>query len=190
MNSFTKEMWQDLYRLMLCLGSSEREDVLYEQIEDGELGEDGITEEMAMAGISWWDDNETLVKEFAHLFIVSLKRTAIENNLRIGDLLDWELRSWKDFISESFGCNWGNEENFEYFFDYAIKQSLGFNTGSQEGEDSQGARGIEISPAEWITMTKLFECWWKRKDVFEIFTQVHEKTIEGRKLVNSGTSLA
>lgn len=54
MNSFTREMWQDLYRFMLCLGSAEREDVLYEQIEAGELGEDGITEEMAMAGITWW----------------------------------------------------------------------------------------------------------------------------------------
>ena len=185
MNSFTKEMWQDLYRLMLCLGSAEREDVLYEQIEDGELGEDGITEEMAMAGIAWWDDNEALVKEFAHLFIVSLERTAMENSLSIGELLDWKLRSWKDFISETFLIFLDKPDNFEYFFDYAVKQSLGFNTGSQEGEDSQGARGIEISPVEWITMTKLFEYWWKQEDVSEIFMQVHEKTIEGRKLVKS-----
>ena len=185
MNSFTKEMWQDLYRLMLCLGSAEREDVLYEQIEDGELGEDGITEEMAMAGIAWWDDNEALVKEFAHLFIVSLERTAMENSLSIGELLDWKLRSWKDFISETFLIFLNKPDNFEYFFDYAVKQSLGFNTGSQEGEDSQGARGIEISPTEWVTLNELFEYWWKRVDIFEIFTQVHEKTVDGRNLVNT-----
>jgi len=143
-------MWQDLYRLMLCLGSAERQSVLLDRIndEDEELEEDGVTEEIANAGISWWDDNETLMKEFAHLFITSLEGTAVENNLTKGDLLDWELRSWKDFTSEIFECDWGNDENFEYFFDYAVKQSLGFNTGAQEGEDSQCARGIEISPAE------------------------------------------
>ena len=60
MNSFTREMWQDLYRLMLCLGSAEREEVLFDQIENETLDSDVITEEIAVAGISWWDDNEAL----------------------------------------------------------------------------------------------------------------------------------
>jgi len=188
-SSFTKEMWQDLNRLMLCLGSTDREEVLFAQIENEELEADVITEEIAVAGISWWDDNEALIMEFAHLFLASLESAAIENNLKTGDFLDWESRSWRDFISETFFIVWGKPENFDYFFDYAVKQSLGFNTGSQEGEDSQGARGVEISPTEWITMTKLFECWWKREDAFAIFTQVYEKTAEGRKLVNSENSL-
>ena len=178
-------MWQDLNRLMLCLGSTDREEVLFGQIENEELEADVITEEIAVAGISWWDDNEALIKELAHLFLASFESTAIKNNLKTGDFLDWESRSWRDFISETFFIVMDKPENFDYFFDYAVKQSLGFNTGPQEGEDSQGARGVEISPADWITMTKLFECWWKREDAFAIFTQVYEKTAEGRKMVNS-----
>jgi hypothetical protein len=185
-NSFTKEMWQDLSRIMLCLGSPERQSVLFDRIEDEdeELEEYGVTEEIAISGISWWNENETLVKEIAQLFTLSFVNCAVENNLTIGHLLDWETRSWKDFISESFDCDWGNDDNFQYFFDFAVKQSLGFNTGSQEGQDSQGARGIDISPAEWTTLTKLFEYWWKREDISEIFTRVHVLTFEGRNLVN------
>ena len=77
------------------------------------------------------------------------------------------------------------EHNFKYFFDYAVKQSLGFNTGPQEGQDSHGARGIKLSSIEWLMINKLFKFWWKRKDVHGIFTLVHKKTIEGRNLVNA-----
>jgi hypothetical protein len=188
-NSLTIEMTQDLYRLMLCLASADRQSVLFDRLsdEDEELEDDGITEELAMAGISWWKDNEELIKEIADMFTVSLLDTAVANNLAASTFFEsWKIESWSDFISETFDCIWnfGDEDNFEYFFDYAVKQSLGFNTGSQEGQDSHGARGIKISPTEWLMVSKLFQFWWKRKDVYEIFTRVHEKTIQGRNLVN------
>jgi hypothetical protein len=189
-NSLTIEMTQDLYRLMLCLASADRQSVLFDRLsdEDEELEDDGITEELAMAGISWWKDNEELIKEIADMFTVCLLDTAVANNLAASTFFEsWKIESWSDFISETFDCVWnfGDEDNFEYFFDYAVKQSLGFNTGSQEGQDSYGARGVKISETEWSVITKLFQFWWKRKDVFEIFALIHEKTIEGRNLVNT-----
>ena len=189
-NSLTIEMTQDLYRLILCLASADRQSVLFDRLrdEDEELEDDGITEELAMAGISWWKDNEDLIKEIADMFTVSLLDTAVENNLAVSTFFEsWKIESWSDFISETFDCVWnfGDDDNFEYFFDYAVKQSLGFNTGSQEGQDSCGARGVKISETEWSVITKLFQFWWKRKDVFEIFALIHEKTIEGRNLVNT-----
>ena len=189
-NSLTIEMTQDLYRLILCLASADRQSVLFDRLrdEDEELEDDGITEELAMAGISWWKDNEDLIKEIADMFTVSLLDTAVENNLAVSTFFEsWKIESWSDFISETFDCVWnfGDDDNFEYFFDYAVKQSLGFNTGSQEGQDSYGARGVKISETEWPVITKLFQFWWKRKDVFEIFALIHEKTIEGRNLVNT-----
>ena len=189
-NSLTIEMTQDLYRLILCLASADRQSVLFDRLrdEDEELEDDGITEELAMAGISWWKDNEDLIKEIADMFTVSLLDTAVENNLAVSTFFEsWKIESWSDFISETFDCVWnfGDDDNFEYFFDYAVKQSLGFNTGSQEGQDSCGARGVKISETEWPVITKLFQFWWKRKDVFEIFALIHEKTIEGRNLVNT-----
>ena len=188
-NSLTIKMSQDLYRLMLCLCSADKQSVLFDRLsdEDEELEEDGFTEELAMSGISWWQDNAELITEITNMFTVSLLDTAEENTLTATTFLkSWASESWLDFISETFDCIWnfGDEENFEYFFDYAVKQSLGFNTGSQQGQDSKGARGVEISATDWVMITKLFQFWWKRKDVFEIFAQVHEKTNEGRKLVN------
>ena len=188
-NSLTKEMTQDLHRLMICLVGADRQTVLFDRLsdEDEELKDDGITVELAVAGISWWDDNDELITEIANMFNVSLLDTAAENNLNASAFLDsWEFVSWYDFISETFDClgNFGSDEDFEYFFDYAVKQSLGFNIGSQEGQDSHGARGAEISATEWLMITKLFQLWWRRKDVYEIFTLVHEKTIEGRNLLN------
>lgn len=190
-DSLTKEMALDLSRLMRCLVSPERQIVLFDRISDGdeELEEDGLSEEVAIAGTSWWDDNVELITEIANMFTVSLLSTAEDNDLNIDTFLDsWKcLASWSDFISETFDCIWnfGDDNNFEYFLDYAVKQSLGFNTGSQEGEDSYGARGIKISETEWSVITKLFQFWWKRKDVFKIFALIHEKTIEGRNLVNT-----
>ena len=183
-------MTQSLYRLMICLASADRQSVLFDRLsdEDEELEEDGITEELAVAGISWWEQNEEIITEIAQMFKESLLGAASKNNLAASTFLEsWEIESWSDFISETFDCLWnfGDDENFEYFFDYAVKQSLGFNTGSQEGQNPQGARGITISSTEWLIITKLFQFWWKRKDVFEIFARVHEKTIEGRNLVNT-----
>lgn len=188
-NSLTIKMSQELYRLMLCLCSADKQSVLFDRLsdEDEELEEDGFTEELAMSGISWWQDNTELITEITNMFTVSLMDTAEKNTLNATTFLkSWPSESWLDFMSETFDCIWnfGDEENFEYFFDYAVKQSLGFNTGSQQGQDSKGDRGVEISATDWVMITKLFQSWWKRKDVFEIFAQVHEKTNKGRKLVN------
>ena len=191
-NSLTKEMTQSLYRLMICLASADRQSVLFDRLndEDEELEEDGITEELVVAGISWWEENEGIITEIVQMFKVSLLDTASKNNLAASTFLEsWENESWSDFISETFDCLWnfGDDENFEYFFDYAVKQSLGFNTGSQDGQDSNGARGVNISPSEWLMVTKLFQFWWKQQDVYEIFAMVHAKTVNGRNLLNGLT---
>ena len=188
-NSLTIEMTQDLYRLMLCLASADRQSVLFDRLsdEDEELEDDGVTEELALAGISWWKDNEGLIKEIANKLTSSLLKTASENALEIGTFFDhWGTDSWSDFISESFDCIWnfGDDNNFDYFFDYAVKQSLGFNIGSGEGQDSHGARGIEISTDEWVIIAKLFKAFWWEKDIFEIFVWVHEKSKNGISLMN------
>ena len=188
-NSLTIEMTQDLYRLMLCLASADRQSVLFDRLsdEDEELEDDGVTEELALAGISWWKDNEGLIKEIANKLTSSLLKTASENALEIGTFFDhWGTDSWSDFISESFDCIWnfGDDNNFDYFFDYAVKQSLGFNIGSGEGQDSHGARGIEISTDEWVIIAKLFKAFWGEKDIFEIFVWVHEKSKNGISLMN------
>ena len=147
-------MTQDLYRLILCLASAERQTVLFDRIsdEDEELEEDGVTEEIVKAGIEWWENNIPLINEIAKSFTKSFMDTADDNNFNVGTFFDqWGIETWSDFISESFECIWsfGNNDDFDYFFDYAVKQSLGFNIGTWEGEDSQGARGIEISDVEW-----------------------------------------
>lgn len=191
-NSLTKEMAQSLYRLMICLASADRQSVLFDRLsdEDEELEEDGITEELAVAGITWWEENEEVITEIAQMFKDSLLDTASKNNLDASAFLEsWENESWSDFISETFDCLWnfGDDENFEYFLDYAVKQSLGFNTGSQDGQESNGARGVNISPSEWLMVTKLFQFWWKQQDVYEIFAMVHAKTVNGRNLLNGLT---
>ena len=188
-HSLTKEITQELYLLMLCLASSERQSILFDRLIDGdeELQEDGLTEELATTGILWWENNTPLIKEIANKLTSSLLKTASENALEIGNFFDhWGTDSWSDFISESFDCIWnfGDDDNFDYFFDYAVKQSLGFNIGSWEGEDSHGARGIEISTDEWVIIAKLFKAFWGKKDIFEIFVWVHEKSKNGISLMN------
>ena len=134
-NSLTKAMTQDLYRLILCLASAERQTVLFDRIsdEDEELEEDGVTEEIVKAGIEWWENNIPLINEIAKSFTKSFMDTADDNNFNVGTFFDqWGIETWSDFISESFECIWsfGNNDDFDYFFDYAVKQSLGFNTVS------------------------------------------------------------
>ena len=188
-NSLTKAMTQDLYRLILCLASAERQTVLFDRIsdEDEELEEDGVTEEIVKAGIEWWENNIPLINEIAKSFTKSFMDTADDNNFNVGTFFDqWGIETWSDFISESFECIWsfGNNDDFDYFFDYAVKQSLGFNIGTWEGEDSQGARGIEISNVEWEIIYKVFQAFWLKKDVFDIFAWIHQRAKEGMSLVN------
>jgi hypothetical protein len=48
---------------------------------------------------------------------------------------------------------------------------------------------VKRAAAEWLMIPKLFQLWWRRKDVYEIFTLVHEKTIEGRNLLDGADNV-
>lgn len=188
---FSSEMANELTRLMACLVSSERQDVLFDRISEGDpddleqLG--NLTVSSAEKGITWWGENETVLNLICQRFKNSLVAVGVEVGIDIGSFLEqWSLDSWADFISETFDCQsgFGHLDNFDYFFDYAVRQSLGFPTQPNDDGDSWGTRGLEVSIEDWGLISSVFQSWWQRDDLFEILTFAYEITKSGRDLVN------
>ena len=190
--NFTHEMASELTRLVSCLASSERQVVLFDRIFEGdpddleELG--NLNEESATLGINWWAENESILISICQRFADSLILTGQEIGISIGEFLErWNLDSWADFISETYDCwsGFGRDEDFDYFFDYAVRQPLGFNTRANDEGETIGNRGLEVTNEDWELLTSVFQAWWKKDEIGEILTFTYEVTESGRKLINA-----
>ena len=77
---FTNEMADELTRLMACLVSSERQDVLFERISEGDPDDleelRNLTFSAAEQGINWWMENNAVLDSICQRFADSLIATA------------------------------------------------------------------------------------------------------------------
>lgn len=190
--NFTNEMSSEMTRLISCLASSERQDVLFDRILEGdpddleELG--NLNNESATEGINWWAENESIFKSICKRFADSLILAGEDIGINIGEFLKgWSFDSWADFISETYDCwgGFGRDENFDYFFDYAVRQSLGFPTTVNDEGEVIGSRGLEVSKEDWDLLTSVFKAWWKKDDILEILAFTYDITKSGRKFINA-----
>jgi hypothetical protein len=189
--SFNLEKAVSLSGLMECLVSAETQQNLFDRIddEDEELADIGLTNNLAIQGINWWTENQALLDHIIEQLIANIEMVSDSVEVNMSEFLrSWTRDTWSDFLRETFDTIWnfGDDSNFEYFFNHGVRQALGYNTSwsstQSESDDSHANWSPEISVDEWPLLSKVFQAWWARDDVFELFSWVHEATIEGQAL--------
>ena len=181
---------------MECLVSQETRQNLFDRIddEDEELTTIGLTVSLANQVIDWWAQNDDLLIQIIEKFARSIEKESdsvgVDNMSKF--LQSWSHDTWSDFLRETFDTVWnfGAETEFEYFFNYAVRQSLGYNTswGSTQNEPDEfhADWSPAISPDEWELLKLVFRAWWMKDEVFELFSWVYEVTDQGRALFGRG----
>lgn len=189
--SFNLEKAVSLSGLMECLVSAETQQNLFDRIddEDEDLADIGLTDDLANQGINWWAENQALLDLIIEQVIANIEIVSDAVEVNMSDFLrSWTRDTWSDFLRETFDTIWsfGDDSNFEYFFNYGVRQALGYNTSwsssQSESDNFHADWSPEISAGEWELISKVFRVWWARDDVFELFSWVHEVTIQGQAL--------
>jgi hypothetical protein len=190
--SFNLKKSISMSKLIECLTSAESWRNLLDRLEDEDedLEELGLTYEIAEKGFNWWQENSIVLTQIIERLTTNLEQVANNENTSLKDFLNsWNIGVWSDFIRETFDTIWnfGDEDNYEYFFNYAVRQSLGYNLdlnpSPQESENFQSNQSPALTTEDWDSLNRIFRLWWNREDVYEIFSWVFEVTRGGQKLL-------
>jgi len=179
-------------KLMECLTSAESGRNLLDRLEneDEDLEELGLTYEIAEKGFNWWQENSIVLTQIIERLTTNLEQVANNENISLKDFLkSWNIGVWSDFIRETFDTIWnfGDEDNYEYFFNYAVRQSLGYNvawtSSPKESDNFHSDQSLALTTEDWDSLNRIFRLWWNREDVYEIFSWVFEVTRAGQTLL-------
>lgn len=193
--SFNLKKSDCMSKLMECLTSNESWRTLLDRLEDEDehLKYMGLTHEIAEKGMYWWQENSILLTQIIEKFTNNLEQVANNENISLKDFLNsWDIGVWSDFIRETFDTIWnfGDDDNYEYFFNYAVRQSLGYNVAwsdsPEESDNFHSDQSPDLSTEDWDTLNRIFRLWWNQDDVYEIFSWVFEVTRDGQTLLEEG----
>ena len=188
--TFDRSKANSLSKLIECLVSAETQRNLFDRIadEDEDLEEIGLSLELAEIGICWWRDNSQLIDKFADAITLNLEMIAQSQEVSVETFMSsWSRDIWSNFIRETFDIIWsfGDENDYEYFFNYAVRQSLGYNTtwssSQYECDNYHASWSFDVSTEEWVLLNEVFKAWWQRDDVFELYSWIFTETKDGRK---------
>ena len=182
-SKINEQQMLDLTRLMNCLVSSQAKEDLYWRFDDEDsVGfMNGLTEDLADIGVSWWNRNSDYLETVIEIFHESIDSAAKELGLDINKLLmKFGRTSWSDLIRETFyfaselQSGYSCMSEIDDFLTYAVKRSIEYSW--QDLED--------LTSKDWTDIELTFERWWNDEVPQKLFFKVFTATQPGQNLVN------